>query len=366
MALAQDPVLSAKVLRLANSAFFGGQRSMASIDAAVALIGLQALNRLIVACGVAAPFKEIPGIDLKVFWRDALVAGIAANKLAPRLSADAEEAYTCGLLHGTGHLILCQTYPDIANAMFSGFEVVRGVELATIEAGAFGIDHPAVGALWVESLGFPQPVADTIRCVAEPVADSEAPLLLTLRSASALAASVAQKDAGRGRAGRVAARRPGALQRRRPARRRLRQALRGAAGDRADVLSGSRHAVRLAAVCKRGYDGSMSDMLALSAHLPEVEFAAGDVVVHEGGSAGSLWVLVSGALQGDQGPGRWSTPSPGPARWSARSRSCSTASTAPRCERPSERPAPRRRRPRAAGAATRRSPGWSPSAWPSG
>ena len=193
-ALAQDPVLSAKVLRLANSAFFGGQRSMASIDAAVAMIGTQALNRLIVACGVAAPFKEIPGIDLKVFWRDALVAGIAANKLAPRLSANAEEAYTCGLLHGTGHLILCQTYPDIANAMFTGFDVVRGVELATIEAGAFGIDHPAVGALWVESLGFPQPVADTIRCVAEPVADSEAPLLLTLRSASALAASVAQKD----------------------------------------------------------------------------------------------------------------------------------------------------------------------------
>ena len=188
-------MLSAKVLRLANSAFFGGQRSMASIDAAVALIGLQALNRLIVACGVAAPFKDIPGIDLKVFWRDALVAGIAANKLAPRLSADAEEAYTCGLLHGTGHLILCQTYPDIANAMFTGFEVVRGAELATIEAGAFGIDHPAVGALWVESLGFPQPVADTIRCVAEPAADSEAPLLLTLRSASALAASVAQKDA---------------------------------------------------------------------------------------------------------------------------------------------------------------------------
>ena len=51
-ALSQDPVLSAKVLRLANSSFFGGQRSMASIDAAVALIGIQALNRLIVACGV--------------------------------------------------------------------------------------------------------------------------------------------------------------------------------------------------------------------------------------------------------------------------------------------------------------------------
>ena len=114
-ALSQDPVLSAKVLRLANSAFFGGQRSMASIDAAVALIGIQALNRLIVACGVSSSFKDIPGLDLRVFWRDSLIAATAANKLAPRLQADAEEAYTCGLLHGTGHLILCQTYPDIAN-----------------------------------------------------------------------------------------------------------------------------------------------------------------------------------------------------------------------------------------------------------
>src|SRR3954470_23222193 len=105
-ALAQDPVLTAKVLRLANSAFFGGQRSMASIDAAIALIGTQALNRLIVASGVSSSFTEIPGIDLRSFWRDALLAATAANKLAPRLGADPEAAYVCGLLHATGHLIL--------------------------------------------------------------------------------------------------------------------------------------------------------------------------------------------------------------------------------------------------------------------
>jgi len=193
-ALAQDPVLSAKVLRLANSSFFGGQRSMASIDAAVALIGMQALNRLIVACGVSSSFKEVPGIDLPTFWRDALVAATAANKLAPRLGADAEEAYVCGLLHAAGHLILCQTYPDIANAMFTGFAVVRGAELAGIEAGAFGTDHAAVGALWVETIGFPQPVADTIRKAAEPLSASAGPLDLALRSACALALAIARKD----------------------------------------------------------------------------------------------------------------------------------------------------------------------------
>ena len=191
--LGQDPVLSAQVLRLANSSFFGGQRSMASIDAAVALIGTQALNRLIVACGVSASFKSIPGIDLRAFWRDAVVAGTAAGKLAPRLAGDAEEAYICGLLHATGHLILCQAYPDIANAMFTGFAVVRGAELAAIENDAFGIDHPTVSALWVETIGFPQAVADTIRQAARPPAATDRPLDLALRSACGLAAAVAEE-----------------------------------------------------------------------------------------------------------------------------------------------------------------------------
>lgn len=192
-ALSRDPVLSAKVLRVANSSFFGGQRSMASIDAAVAMIGTAALNKLIVACGVAATFDDIQSIDMPVFWRDALVAATAASKLAPRLAADPEEAYLCGLLHATGHLILCRSYPDIANAMFAGFAVLRGAELAAIELEAFGIEHPTVGALWVESLGFPQNIADAVGSSVRPLAELQTPLALALRGACALAAAVAQK-----------------------------------------------------------------------------------------------------------------------------------------------------------------------------
>jgi HD-like signal output (HDOD) protein len=193
--LSQDPVLSAKVLRLANSSFFGGQRSMSSIDAAVALVGSQALNKLIVACGVSSAFDEIPGINLRDFWREALLAATAASRLAPRLGADPEAAYVCGLLHATGHLILCQAYPAVAKGMFDGFAVVRGVKLAEIENEAFGIDHPTVGAMWVESLGFPQPVVDTIRKVTQPPADADAPLDLALRGALRLAFASGRKFA---------------------------------------------------------------------------------------------------------------------------------------------------------------------------
>jgi HD-like signal output (HDOD) protein len=193
--LSQDPVLTAKVLRLANSALFGGQRSMSSVDAAVAMVGSQAINNLIVACGVSSAFDEIPGINLRSFWRDALLAATAANKLAPRLGAEPEAAYVCGLLHATGHLILCQAYPAVANGMFTGYAVVRGAKLAEIENEAFGIDHPTVAALWVESLGFPQPVADTIRKATKPPADTDTPLDLALRSAGRLAFASERKFA---------------------------------------------------------------------------------------------------------------------------------------------------------------------------
>ena len=191
--LAQDPILSAKVLRLANSSFFGGQRSMASIDAAVALIGTQALGRLVLAGGVSSSFGAVPGIDLPTFWRDSLIAATAAHKLASRLGAEGEEAYVCGLLHGTGHLILCKTYPDIADFVFTGYAVARGAELAAIEAENFGIDHAKVGALWIETIGFPQTVADTIRNVAAPLPPPPA------RSTSRCAAPVPWRRRSRAR-----------------------------------------------------------------------------------------------------------------------------------------------------------------------
>lgn len=193
MSLAQDPVLSAKVLRLANSSFFGGQRSMASIEAAVALIGVAALNRLIVACGVASSFENLKAVDLPAFWRDAIVAATAAHRLAPALKADPEEAYVCGLLHAIGHLILCAAYPEIANLVFAGYEVLRGKALADMETQSFGIDHTTASALWVEAIGFPQSVVDTVRNALKPGGPGDRPLDVALRSGSALMVAVAAK-----------------------------------------------------------------------------------------------------------------------------------------------------------------------------
>ena len=104
--------------------------------------------------------------------------------------------------------------------MFTGFAVVRGAELAAVEAEAFGIDHAAVGALWVETIGFPQPVADTIRKATQPASDVDAPLDLALRSACVARRGGGAEKQRRGGARVVAGEDARAVQRRRRAARR--------------------------------------------------------------------------------------------------------------------------------------------------
>jgi HD-like signal output (HDOD) protein len=194
-ALARDPVLSAKVLRLANSSLFGGPRSTGSIDAAVRMIGAEVLNKVIATNLGAIELPGIAGIDLRMFWHNALVTAVAANKLALLVGADPEEAYLCGLIHTSGHLILCRCYPDIAEAMFSGFKPMRGAHLASVEKDAFGIDHATAGALWLDSLDFPKRIVEVIRTQLTAPPEQMSPLGIALQSGRLLATSVARKEA---------------------------------------------------------------------------------------------------------------------------------------------------------------------------
>jgi HD-like signal output (HDOD) protein len=192
--LSQDPVLAAKVLRLANSSYFGGRGSLASIDSAVSTVGTRALTTLIVACGISSAFVEVPGVNLRHFWSDALVTATAATRLAERMDADPESAYVCGLMHATGHLMLCQAYPDQARAHFSDFSALSGAQRAERELLAFGIAHPVVGGLWSDRLGFPSPVGEAIRVAVEPPAADEPALAMVLRSACLLSYAIAHGD----------------------------------------------------------------------------------------------------------------------------------------------------------------------------
>lgn len=158
----RDPVLSARILRMANTSYFGGRRSIDSLPAAVAMIGSQPLVTLLVACGAQAAFAEVRGANLRQFWVSAQATAGAARLIAQRLGADREAAYSAGLLQPVGHLILCQWAPEQAERHFSRMFNPWGAALARAEEEAFGISHPRVSALWVDRLGLPARVVEAI------------------------------------------------------------------------------------------------------------------------------------------------------------------------------------------------------------
>ncbi len=78
----KDPVISAKLLRLANSAKFGGSRQVATVNEAVVRLGVDVVRNMVLACGLTGSINAVPGIDLKHFWGKVFDVAELARRLA--------------------------------------------------------------------------------------------------------------------------------------------------------------------------------------------------------------------------------------------------------------------------------------------
>jgi HD-like signal output (HDOD) protein len=173
---------------------------LSSVTDAVAVLGVDALQRVVMTVGLASVFIEVPGVDLRQFWLDASVTAAAARQISTlsSMTRDATEAaYLAGLLHASGHLILCLAFPDEAVNAFESrrsSRILRGADLAAAELQAFGMVYPAVGAAWVEKMGFPQAVEHAIAHHLDPHGASAGALASVIHLASQVAASVGIGD----------------------------------------------------------------------------------------------------------------------------------------------------------------------------
>ncbi|WP_216352427.1 HDOD domain-containing protein [Pseudomonas oryzihabitans] len=138
--LALDPVLSAKVLRLANSVRFRGVRPSTSIEGAAIRLGFDALRTLVLASAVTAAFRHNPSFDPRDFWQHSFDVASICRVLARQAGADAETAFTCGMLHSIGELLIRTAAPDIAVR-------IDAEQRAPVPAEqAIGFGYPEVGA----------------------------------------------------------------------------------------------------------------------------------------------------------------------------------------------------------------------------
>ena len=142
--LQRDTALSAKVLRLANSAYFALPRPATEVRTACVLLGFDTIRAM--AVGVAAldalSAKVGRGLDLEAFWRHSLGVATAAQSLARQAGMEgAGTAFCAGILHDVGKLVLATLAPDRYAVLDGPAPADRAAEIA-----AFGADHAEVGS----------------------------------------------------------------------------------------------------------------------------------------------------------------------------------------------------------------------------
>ena len=191
-----DQALAAKTLRIANSSFYGMQSKVTSIPQAVSVLGFHSIRTVVTACALTGSFAPVNGgFDFKAFWRHSLATAIAARLLAPHLRINPETAFTAGLLHDLGTLVLVTRFPA-EHALVRSYRQAHDCQMADAELAVIGIDHAQVGSALAAYWKFPE-------AIQQAVADHHAidrleagglPLAVHMANAIALALDLAGID----------------------------------------------------------------------------------------------------------------------------------------------------------------------------
>jgi len=171
--VAKDQVLTAKVLRMANSARYGGNRNVASVNDSVVLLGFNALRTMVLASGLTSAFKAPEGFDLNQFWANSFSVGGLCKWIAKYAKLDPEVAYTCGMMHNIGELLIHTLVPEQAAKVDSLANLGAQHERAKIEESELGFDFTLAGAELAERWKFPEEIVNAIRWQLSPVVEGE-------------------------------------------------------------------------------------------------------------------------------------------------------------------------------------------------
>ncbi|RZS54869.1 HDOD domain-containing protein [Sphaerotilus mobilis] len=166
--IALDTAMTARTLRLANSAFYGVSGRVATIPAAMMLLGRRTLGALLAAAAVTDAIgrsqgngKGHDGQTTDRFWRHALACALAAQALASRRSPDQDVAFTAALLHDIGALVLRTHHGRSLHAVHAA-AAREDAHTLPFERAMLGLDHAEVGAMVARHWRFPAEVADAI------------------------------------------------------------------------------------------------------------------------------------------------------------------------------------------------------------
>jgi putative nucleotidyltransferase with HDIG domain len=166
MVIEKDPVMTMKLLRILNSAYYSFPKQITSVNQSVVYLGLNTVKNMALAFAAIGvlPAHNAAGFDMQRYLMHSLTTASLARMLCQKYGNDADPAdcHIAGLLHDFGKVVYAQFMPaefKIALAMSSG----QDISLHLAEQQSIGADHSLVGAMLVEKWQFPKTLSDTIR-----------------------------------------------------------------------------------------------------------------------------------------------------------------------------------------------------------
>lgn len=161
-----DPGITANILRIANSAYFGLRREIHSLHQALLLLGTQELLKLVIASGATRLFANpVPGYfsEGQGLWRHSVSCGLMADLLARELAiSDRTTSFTAGLLHDIGKIVLSlfvdQKFMEIMDLVEG-----QGIAFHQAEKAVLGVDHAEIGEEMARIWDFPDRLRSVIR-----------------------------------------------------------------------------------------------------------------------------------------------------------------------------------------------------------
>jgi HD-like signal output (HDOD) protein len=164
----KDPALTTKVLRLANSAFYGMPRSISSVSSAVVILGFNTLKSLVLSASVVNLFPEKGGasaFDRVRFWKHSIVCGMAARDIAQSIMGvtfmDPQSAFCAGIMHDIGKLIF-ELFTAQDYAKVCAYSREHAVPVSDAENALLGTTHAQIGTILADKWALPIELEQTI------------------------------------------------------------------------------------------------------------------------------------------------------------------------------------------------------------